>query len=263
MGRTNLFPTRALYNEFFEHLEGRIYTAQDSRLMGYLIIGRWRAGSDFHSLWAIAADHDTGKVLLDFSLQDYLPPGDMIITRMLTPEAVPFFKSGGFKPFKNILLLEGDSNTISIPHRRPAPGHLRRFRKEDLEEVLRVDESAFDLFWKLDSWNVRCISRYCDLNSVMVAEEDGKLVGYCIAGTNRYCGFIQRLAVDRGHQDQGWGKALLLEQVAWLRKKGARAFLVNTQEENATAQKMYREMGFNKSVAPRHIYGYEQDENRP
>jgi ribosomal-protein-alanine N-acetyltransferase len=180
---------------------------------------------------------------------------------MLPPEATPFFAEAGFQPFKNILLLEGDGHTINVPHRREAPGRLRRFRGEDLEGVLRVDASAFDQFWKLDAWSVRSISRYCDLNNVLVTEEEGEILGYCIAGTNRYCGFIQRLAVRRDQQGRGWGKALLLEQVAWLKRKGARVFLVNTQEENSTAQRMYREMGFSKSVALRHIYRYEHDED--
>lgn len=178
---------------------------------------------------------------------------------MLPPEATSFFAEAGFSPFKNILLLEGDSHTINVPRQRSTPGRLRHFRKEDLEEVLRVDASAFDQFWKLDAWSVRSISRYCELNNVLVTEEEGEILGYCIAGTNRYCGFIQRLAVRRDQQGRGWGKALLLEQVAWLKRKGARVFLVNTQEENSTAQRMYREMGFSKSVAPRHIYRYEHD----
>jgi [ribosomal protein S18]-alanine N-acetyltransferase len=180
---------------------------------------------------------------------------------MLTADATPFFAEAGFKPFKTILLLEGDARSIAIPRRREHDFRMRRFHPQDLEEVLRVDEAAFDAFWKLDAWNVRSISRYCDLNNFLVAEGEGGLLGYCIAGTNRYSGFIQRLAVRPEHQGRGLGKALLLRQAAWLRGKGARVFLVNTQEENLTAQRIYRETGFNRSVSQRYIYRYEHDDN--
>lgn len=209
----------------------------------------------------MAAGPETGRALLDAALEDYLPPHETLITRMLTPEAAPFFAEAGFKPFKTILLLEGDTRSIAAPRRRGHEFRVRRYRPQDLEEVLRVDEAAFDPFWKLDAWNVRSISRYCDLNSFLVAEGREGLEGYCIAGTNRYSGFIQRLAVRPEQQGQGLGMALLQRQAAWMRGKGARVFLVNTQEENVTAQRLYREAGFNRSVSQRYIYRYEHDRN--
>lgn len=198
-------------------------------------------------------------MLLKAALDDYLPAREPLITRMLTPDDTPFFAEAGFEPFKTILLLEGDVHTVAAQRRRGRGGSFRRFRPQDLEQVLEVDGAAFDGFWKLDSWSVRSISRYCELNNFLVAEGEGGLLGYCIAGTNRYSGFIQRLAVRPENQGQGWGKALLLQQAAWLKGKGARVFLVNTQEENVTAQRVYREMGFNRSVSPRYIYRYEHE----
>ncbi len=259
VSRTNLFPSRKLYRDFFEQLGGSVYTAQGPSLLGYLVIGRWRAGSRLHSLWAVAAGPEAGRALLDAALEDYLPPREPLVTRMLAPEAAPFFAGAGFTPYKTILLLEGDARSAAAPRRAGHGFRVRRYRPPDLEEVLRVDGAAFDPFWKLDAWNLRSISRYCDLNNFLVAEGEEGLEGYCIAGTNRLSGFIQRLAVRPERQGRGLGTDLLRRQAAWARGKGARALLVNTQEENVTAQRLYRKAGFDRSVARRYIYRYERD----
>jgi len=174
---------------------------------------------------------------------------------MLEEGQAGVFREAGFVPYREIVVVEGDASGMRRPG-RPSGLKLRRFRAGDLEETLLVDAAAFDPFWRLDDWHLRCISRYCLHNRVIVAESGGRLVGYCIAGTNGYCGFVQRLGVIPECQGRGWGSALLGEQVAWMGSLGTRIFIVNTQRENQRALRVYREAGFVREQAPRYIYRY-------
>ena len=55
---------------------------------------------------------------------------------------------------------------------------------------------------------------------------------------------MQRLAVDPAAQGRGLGRALVIDALAWLTTKGAVEVLVNTQEVNARALRLYVDLGF-------------------
>ena len=57
---------------------------------------------------------------------------------------------------------------------------------------------------------------------------------------------MQRLAVDPDHQGKGLGAALLLDGLDWLRRRGARHAIVNTQEANLNALALYERLGFRR-----------------
>jgi ribosomal protein S18 acetylase RimI-like enzyme len=188
-------------------------------------------------------------------MEEYLREGEEMVTRMVDEAGAAFFEGSGFSPFQEIVLMEGDGPSMRIPA-GPPPFRIRRFKADDLEGVLSVDAAAFDQFWRVDSWSVRCISRYCLYNRCVVAEEDGGVGGYSIAGTNGYGGFIQRLAVHPRFQGRGWGGALLGNQLAWMRSLGTRVYMVNTQRDNLAARATYLKAGFNRQAGPRYIYRY-------
>jgi ribosomal protein S18 acetylase RimI-like enzyme len=253
--KTNLFPSRRLYREFFRELGGRAFTPADGPRQGLAIMGRWRGGSRLHCLWFISAGPGTSRELLAGAMEEYLREGEEMVTRMVDEAGAAFFEGSGFSPFQEIVLLEGDGPSMRIPA-GPPPVRIRRFKADDLEGVLSVDAAAFDRFWRVDSWSVRCISRYCLYNRCVVAEEDGGVGGYSIAGTNGYGGFIQRLAVHPRFQGRGWGGALLGNQLAWMRSLGTRVYMVNTQRDNLAARATYLKAGFNRQAGPRYIYRY-------
>ncbi|MBO4263558.1 MAG: GNAT family N-acetyltransferase [Bacteroidales bacterium] len=57
-------------------------------------------------------------------------------------------------------------------------------------------------------------------------------------------GSIGLIAVDVTEQGRGIGTALIGAAEEWLRKKGAQAFEVITQQENASARRFYEKRGF-------------------
>jgi ribosomal-protein-alanine N-acetyltransferase len=258
----NLFPGRKAYREFFRELRGALYFAGGRGPNAeYLLIGKWRSNGEVYMLWMLQCELAHIQDLIQSSFLDYLEAGDVVVTRMLDEEDTGFFQQMGFQPYKTILLLEGDVHSVALCPIPPPGGIIRSFRREDGEEVLRVDNLAFQGFWGIDAWNLKNISKFCSHNNFIVAQVGSSIVGYSIAGVNGNMGFIQRLAVHPGYQNQGWGKALLGRQLRWMRRWGACVFLVNTQNDNAVAKKLYVDMGFNKKQTPRFIYRYVHGES--
>ncbi|HEY9557648.1 MAG TPA: GNAT family N-acetyltransferase, partial [Acidimicrobiales bacterium] len=78
----------------------------------------------------------------------------------------------------------------------------------------------------------------------VAVDDHEQVVGYAITGRSGPRGYLQRLAVAPGQQGQGYGAALVLDGLRWLRRWGARDVLVNTQEENTAAVSLYQRLGF-------------------
>lgn len=61
-----------------------------------------------------------------------------------------------------------------------------------------------------------------DPEGLLVAEDDGAVVGAIVAGWDGWRGNLYRLAVAPGHRRRGIGRALVAEAHAVLRSRGAR-----------------------------------------
>ena len=57
-------------------------------------------------------------------------------------------------------------------------------------------------------------------------------------------GFLQRLAVDPEHQGHGLGRALAIDGLRWMKRRGVDRAMVNTQERNDAALALYQHLGF-------------------
>ena len=77
-----------------------------------------------------------------------------------------------------------------------------------------------------------------------MARLDGRIVGYAVTGRAGSRGYLQRLAVDPDAQGQGIGTTLVQDSFDWLRRRGARETLVNTQESNHKALALYERLGY-------------------
>ena len=62
-------------------------------------------------------------------------------------------------------------------------------------------------------------------------------------------GFLQRLAVDPAREGHGLGRALVLDGLVWLRRRGVERVVVNTQEANQRALALYEQLGFRRQHA--------------
>jgi GNAT superfamily N-acetyltransferase len=72
------------------------------------------------------------------------------------------------------------------------------------------------------------------------------LIGYAIHGRSGTRGFVQRLAVAPEARRLGVGRGLLLDGLYWMRRRGVRRAVVNTQVGNDAALTLYYDVGFRR-----------------
>jgi ribosomal protein S18 acetylase RimI-like enzyme len=163
------------------------------------------------------------------------------LTAALGHEEQRPFLDAGFTVHERLHLLGHDLTDLpSTP-----PASLRRVRSADRPAVLAVDEAAFPPFWRLDVAAIDDAAAATPQSRFRVALDASRVVvGYAITGRAGIRGYLQRLAVDPDAQGDGIGTALVVDGLRWLRRRGAREALVNTQTGNARAVALYEHLGF-------------------
>jgi ribosomal protein S18 acetylase RimI-like enzyme len=91
---------------------------------------------------------------------------------------------------------------------------------------------------------------------ILVADRDGKVVGYTYAGVegNDYmalrgpAGVLYDIVVDPDHRQQGIGRMLLDATLDALKARGAPRAVLSTAERNAPAQHLFDRAGFRRTM---------------
>lgn len=168
-----------------------------------------------------------------------------VITAALPEPRTRRLLEHGFETRQRLWLLARALTDVSRRPRtaRPVP---RQARPADLAGVLAVDAAGFDEFWRFDEAALHeSITATARARYRVVRTADGRtVVGYAVFGYADGCGFLQRLAVDPTVRRTGVATALVDDGFRWLRRRGARTVLVNTQESNSQALAFYRRIGF-------------------
>jgi len=92
--------------------------------------------------------------------------------------------------------------------------------------------------------------------TVLVAEQDGTIVGYVYAGVEPHswkelretCGFVHDLIVAPEARGHGFGELLLEAAIAWLEGKGMPRVMLWTAEPNEAAQRLFARRGFRRTM---------------
>ncbi len=169
-----------------------------------------------------------------------------VVTSALAPAEQAGFLAVGFEEYERLHLLSHDLRDVPRPPKEPAD-LLRRGRGPDWPAVLAVDASAFSPFWRLDASG---LSEAIDATPVtrfrVAAPRRGPagVLAYAVTGLSADQGYLQRLAVHPQHRRSGLGRALGLDGLRWLRRKGVAEAVVNTQLGNEPALALYLSLGF-------------------
>ena len=153
------------------------------------------------------------------------------------------FLQAGFEVHERLHLLVRTLD--DLPTVRAAT--MRRGHHADRAPVLGIDAAAFPAFWRLDGPGLEDALAATPSARFRVAIDAGggrRLVGYAVTGRAGPRGYLQRLAVHPDHQRGGLGGALVVDGLRWLRRWGAKEVLVNTQEGNDPAVRLYEALGF-------------------
>ncbi|HEY1350739.1 MAG TPA: GNAT family N-acetyltransferase [Ktedonobacteraceae bacterium] len=148
----------------------------------------------------------------------------------------------GFTPFR--LLYAYDK----LDYRIPAPGNpqviLRRAEPRDIPELLTLEALCFEQIWRYDS------ASFADMMLThpyfMVAQLHGRVVGYQFNALDGVHGYLVRIAVHPACGGQGIGVRLMAEAMRFFQHAHVTRIMLNTQQENTHAHRLYEWFGFSR-----------------
>ncbi|MGH9037690.1 MAG: GNAT family N-acetyltransferase [Acidimicrobiia bacterium] len=191
-----------------------------------------------------------------------------VVTSALSSRECGGFLRAGFDLHEELDLLAHD--LTGLPS---VPRGLHRARRRDRPVVIELDAIAFPPFWRLHEGGLEEALLATPSVRFRVAgpgwfdtarrgvggpraggargwgprrggEAARGAAGYAIAGRGGDTGYLQRLAVHPASRGQGLGRALVVDALVWLRRRGASRAMVNTQRTNEGARALYRACGF-------------------
>lgn len=130
-------------------------------------------------------------------------------------------------------------------------GTVRPMRAEDVERVAHLERVCFS-----ESWSENLLRSGLDnrLDSYLVYEEAGTVLGYCALRVLADEGEIQRIAVDPVFRRRGVGRKLMEAMATFGRMKGVREVALEVRESNEGARKLYESYGFKQEAVRRGYY---------
>jgi ribosomal protein S18 acetylase RimI-like enzyme len=172
-----------------------------------------------------------------------------VTTAALRPQELAPFLQAGFTERERLTILHHSLDELPAARSVRADGgathrvRLRRAVRRDRAQVLEVDHVAFSTSWQLDDAGLDDALAATPRSRFRVAVDHG-VCGYAVCGRAADTGYLQRLAVLPDRQGGGIGARLVIDALAWLRRRGAHSALVNTQDGNERALDLYRRLGF-------------------
>ncbi|ADG87342.1 ribosomal-protein-alanine acetyltransferase [Thermobispora bispora] len=134
------------------------------------------------------------------------------------------------------------------------PAVLRQMTVDDLPAVMEIERSTFPF----DAWTEGMMrGELADqprTRHYLVAEADGRIVGYAGLAVAADQADVQTIAVDERYRRRGIGAALLEALLAEAARRGATAVFLEVRADNAPAQAMYERFGFERIGLRRRYY---------
>jgi ribosomal protein S18 acetylase RimI-like enzyme len=91
--------------------------------------------------------------------------------------------------------------------------------------------------------------------AIFFAYADGQLTGQIIVRKNwNHYGYVEDIAVDASFRREGVGRALLQHAVAWARDRQLAGVMLETQNNNGAACRLYESCGFQLAGFDRCLY---------
>lgn len=214
---------------------------------GWARLGSWRGRADVAYL-SVGADRPPTPEIVDRCLGLLRRRGysAVVTSALASAEALPFIDAG-FSVRERLHLLAHGMDDLPLP-----PHPTRRARRRDRPAVLELDHASFDGFWRLDDDGLTNAIEATPSSRFRVAGRgtDGTdIAAYAVTGRAGPLGYLQRVAVHPERRREGFGRAVVLDGLRWLRRHGATQTLVNTQRNNTTALALYQACGFRELPA--------------
>lgn len=146
----------------------------------------------------------------------------------------------GFTPFRQLYAY--DKFDYGIPTEGNQEVHLRRAELRDIPTMLALEELCFEQFWRYDAASFADILRTHPY--FVVAELDGRVIGYQFNALDGEYGYLVRIAVHPDINSRGIGARLMAEAIRFFKTAHSARIMLNTQQENTHAHRLYEWFGF-------------------
>jgi ribosomal protein S18 acetylase RimI-like enzyme len=165
-----------------------------------------------------------------------------VLTNAVGAACTDAFVDAGFEVRERLHLL-----VIDLHRPPPPPDHpLERAGWRDRAAAVRVDDAAFDGFWRLGAGGLCDAVDATPIARFRVGRVARRVVAYAITGRADGQGYLQRVAVDPAYRRRGWGRTLVADGLGWLWHHGCTRAFVNTQMHNDAAVALYESFGFRR-----------------
>ena len=119
--------------------------------------------------------------------------------------------------------------------------HIRWMIRRDMAEVLQIERESFEFPW-IDEDFIRCLRQRNCIG--MVAEYEGRVVGFMIYELHRTRIHVLNFAVSALYQHLGVGSQMVAKLIAKLSVQRRSRIVLEIRETNVGAQLFFRENGF-------------------
>ncbi|HVB26086.1 MAG TPA: GNAT family N-acetyltransferase [Ktedonobacteraceae bacterium] len=148
----------------------------------------------------------------------------------------------GFFPYR--YLYAYDKIDFSIPTLGNRQVTVRPVHESDIPALLAIEEGCFEDLWRYDAISFKDIAATHPY--FVVAELHGQLVGYQFNALDGDYGYLVRIAVHPSVNSQGIGARLMAEAIRFFERERVQRIMLNTQEENIHAHRLYEWFGFTR-----------------
>ena len=148
----------------------------------------------------------------------------------------------GFFPYR--YLYAYDKIDFSIPTLGNRQVIVRPVHESDIPALLAIEEGCFEDLWRYDAISFKDIAATHPY--FVVAELHGQLVGYQFNALDGDYGYLVRIAVHPSVNSQGIGARLMAEAIRFFERERVQRIMLNTQEENIHAHRLYEWFGFTR-----------------
>lgn len=145
-----------------------------------------------------------------------------------------------FVPYR--LLYSYDKFDYSVPTKGNTQVRVRPIERGDIPALLAIEEACFEDFWRYDARSFEDIAATHPY--FVVAELNGKVVGYQFNALEGEFGYLVRIAVHPSVSGQGIGARLMSEAIDFFKKAKVLRIMLNTQDDNTHAHRLYEWFGF-------------------